>query len=125
VLASVFSALSLVLAAVGLYGILSYAVTRRIPEIGIRMALGAGRADVLRMIFREVSRIVGVGIAFAIPVVLVSRKLVAGLLFGVSATDPAVIAVSCPILLAVAAVAGFLPARRAARVDPMVALRCD
>ncbi len=124
-LAAGFSALALVLAAVGLYGILSYAVTRRIPEIGIRMALGAGRPDVLRMIFGEVSRIVGVGIAIAIPVVLVGGRLLSGLLFGVSVMDPSVVIFSSSILLAVAAVAGFLPARRASRVDPMVALRCD
>ena len=124
-LASGFGALALVLAAVGLYGILSYAVTRRTPEIGVRMALGARRADVMRMIFGEVLRVVVIGIAIAIPVVFACGKLVAGMLFGVSVMDPAAILIAASTLGAVAAIAGFLPARRASRVDPMVALRCD
>jgi predicted permease len=124
-LASGFGVLALVLAAVGLYGILSYSVTRRTPEIGIRMALGAERADVLRMILGQVLRIVAIGMAIAIPVVLVGGKLVAGMLFGVSVMDPAAIVIAASVLAAVAAIAGFVPARRASRVDPMVALRCD
>jgi ABC-type antimicrobial peptide transport system permease subunit len=124
-LASGFGALALVLAALGLYGILSYAVTRRTPEIGVRMALGAKRADVLRMIFNEVLRIVALGIAVAIPAVFACGKLVAGMLFGVSVMDPAAIGIAAFTLAAVAALAGFVPARRASRVDPMVALRCD
>jgi putative ABC transport system permease protein len=124
-LASGFGALALILAAVGLYGILSHAVTRRTPEIGVRMALGAKRADVLRMIFSEVLSIVALGIAVAIPVVLACGKLLAGMLFGVSVLDPAAIVIAAFTLGAVAAIAGFVPARRASRVDPMVALRCD
>ena len=124
-LASGFGALALVLAAVGLYGILSYAVTRRTPEIGVRMALGAKRADVLRMILSEVLRIVAIGVAIAVPVVFACGKLVAGMLFGVSVMDPAAIVIAASTLGAVAAIAGFVPARRASRVDPMVALRCD
>jgi ABC-type antimicrobial peptide transport system permease subunit len=124
-LASGFGVLALVLAAVGLYGILSYAVTRRTPEIGVRMALGAKRADVLRMIFSEVLRIVVIGIAVAIPIVFACRKLLAGMLFGVSVMDPAAMVIAAFTLAAVAAIAGFVPARRASRVDPMVALRCD
>ena len=88
-LASGFSVLALALAAVGLYGILSYAVTRRTPEIGVRMALGARRGDVLRMIFGEVLRLVAIGVAIAIPVAFLGGKLVNGMLFGVSVTDPA------------------------------------
>jgi predicted permease len=124
-LASGFGALALVLAAVGLYGILSYAVTRRTPEIGVRMALGARRADVLRMIFGEVLRILTVGMVIAIPAVFVCGKLLAGMLFGVSVMDPAAIGIAALTLAAAAAIAGFVPARRASRVDPMVALRCD
>jgi putative ABC transport system permease protein len=124
-LASGFGALALVLAAVGLYGILSYAVTRRTPEIGVRMALGAKRPDVLRLIFSEVLRVVVIGIAVAIPVVFACGKLVAGMLFGVSVTDPVSFLAAASTLGAVAAIAGFVPARRASRVDPMVALRCD
>ncbi len=124
-LASGFSLLALLLAAVGLYGVLSYTVTRRTSEIGIRMALGAMRGDVLRMILGEVVRVVLIGIAIALPVAFACSKLVAGMLFGVSLTDPDTILLSSSILLAVAALAGFLPARRASRVDPMVALRCE
>lgn len=124
-LASGFGVLALVLAAVGLYGILSYAVTRRTPEIGVRMALGAKRADVLRMIFGEVLWVVAIGIAIALPVAFACGKLVARMLFGVSVMDPAAIVIAASTLGAVAAIAGFLPARRASRVDPMVALRCD
>ena len=124
-LASVFSVLALVLAAVGLYGIQSYAVTRRTAEIGVRMALGASRSGVLRMIFGEALRLISIGIAIAVPVAFAGGKLVTGMLFGVSAKDPAAVIVSSSILLGVAAVAGFLPAHRASRVDPMTALRCE
>ena len=124
-LASGFGMLALVLAAMGLYGILSYAVTRRTPEIGVRMALGAKPADVLGMIFGQVFRVVVIGIAVAIPVVLACGKLVAGMLFGVSVTDPVSFLAATSTLAAVAAIAGFVPARRASRVDPMVALRCE
>jgi ABC-type antimicrobial peptide transport system permease subunit len=122
-LSSGFSALALALAAVGLYGVLSYAVTRRTPEIGVRMALGAKGAQVLRMIFGSVLRMVLMGIAIAVPVVWACGRLISGMLFGVSVADPGAIVISASILLCVAALAGFLPARRASRVDPMVALR--
>jgi ABC-type antimicrobial peptide transport system permease subunit len=89
------------------------------------MALGARRADVLRMIFGQVLRILTVGMVIAIPAVFVCGKLLAGMLFGVSVMDPAAIAIAAFTLGAVAAIAGFIPARRASRVDPMVALRCD
>ena len=124
-LASAFGVFALVLAAVGLYGILSYSVTRRTPEIGVRMALGAKRGDVLRMILGQVLRIVAIGMAIAIPLVFVGGKLVAGMLFGVSVMNPAAIVIAASTLGAVAMIAGFVPARRASRVDPMVALRSD
>ncbi|MGH9639089.1 MAG: FtsX-like permease family protein, partial [Bryobacteraceae bacterium] len=124
-LASGFSLLALLLAAIGLYGVMSYAVTRRTAEIGIRMALGAVRGDILRMIFREVLVLVAIGIAAAVPVSIACGKLISGMLFEVSATDPVTIAIASSILIAVAAIAGFLPARRAARVDPMTALRYE
>jgi predicted permease len=124
-LASGFGLLALLLAAVGLYGVMSYTVTRRTAEIGVRMALGALRGDVLRMVLGEVVRVVLIGTAIALPVAFFCSRLVTGMVFGVSVTDPGTIIVSSLILLAVAAVAGFLPARRASRVDPMVALRCE
>jgi putative ABC transport system permease protein len=124
-LASGFGALALLLAAVGLYGILSYAVTQRTPEIGIRMALGAKRTDVLLMILWAALRIVVIGVAVAAPVVFFCGKLISGMLFGVTAADPAAVVIAVSTLAAVAAIAGFLPARKASRVDPMVALRCE
>lgn len=124
-LASGFSLLALLLAAVGLYGVMSYTVTRRAAEISVRMALGATRGNVLRMVLSEVLQVVAVGIAIALPTAFVSSKLIAGMLFGASATDPGTIVFSSSILLIVAAVAGYLPALRASGVDPMIALRCE
>lgn len=124
-LASGFSLLALLLAALGLYGVMSYAVTRRTTEIGLRMALGAMRGDVLKAILGEVVLLVSVGVAIALPVAFACGKLISAMLFGVSATDPASDAFSAAILISVAATAGFLPARRASRVDPMVALRYE
>lgn len=122
-LASGFSLLALLLAAIGLYGVMSYAVTRRTAEIGVRMALGAMRSDVLGMVLREVLAVITVGIAVAIPVAFACSKLISGMLFGVSVSDPATMFVSCFTLMGVAAFAGFIPAHRASRVDPMIALR--
>ncbi len=124
-LVSGFSLLALLLAAVGLYGVMSYAVTRRTAEIGVRMALGAVSGDVLSMVLGEVLRLIFIGIAIAIPAAFVCSKLIAGILFGVSVTDPGTIAAACSILVIVAVIAGFLPARRASRVDPMTALRSE
>jgi len=122
-LLSVFGSLALILAAVGLFGVMAYTVVRRTGEIGIRMALSAKRADVVGMILREVLILVGVGIALGIPTALASRNLLARFLFGLSADDPATIAAVSAILVAVAALAGYIPARRASRVDPLIALR--
>lgn len=124
-LASGFSLLALLLAAIGLYGVMSYAVTPRTAEIGVRMALGALRGNILRMILREVLLVVAIGIAVAIPIAFACGKFISGMLFGISAADPVTVVIASSILIAVAAIAGFLPARRASRIDPMVALRYE
>jgi predicted permease len=124
-LASSFAGIALLLAGIGLYGVVSHTAARRVPEIGIRMAVGAGRADIFRLIMREALWLVAVGLAVGIPAMLMARRLIASLLFGVGANDPGTLAASLALLVGVAAVAGFLPARRAMRVDPMTALRTE
>lgn len=124
-----FSLLALLLVCVGLYGILSYAVARRTGEIGIRMALGAQRGDIATMVLRETLRLVALGIVLGVPasfaVARSASSVIAGLLFGLSPTDVATVVGATLVMLAVAGFAGFLPARRASRVDPMVALRYE
>jgi ABC-type antimicrobial peptide transport system permease subunit len=120
-----FGTLALLLACVGLYGVMAFAVAGRTSEIGIRMALGAERTGVLAMILRETLMLVVIGVALGIPAALASTHLLASVLFGVTPNDPATIAGTTLLMLAVAACAGFIPARRAAAVDPMVALRCE
>ena len=122
-LCSVFGGLALALAAVGLYGVMAYAVGRRTREIGVRMALGAARADVMRMVLRESLLPVAAGIAVGIAGALALARLVAGMLYGVAARDPLTLAVAAATLLAVSLAAAALPARRASRVEPMAALR--
>src|SRR5215831_4986174 len=124
-LSSGFGLLALLLSCLGLYGILSYAVARRTNEIGVRMALGADRRDVLWLVLRDALRLVLIGAALGVPTALAAARLVASQLFGISAADPGAIVVATLMLLAVAALAGYLPARRATRVDPLVALRCE
>jgi predicted permease len=123
--AGVFGLLALVLATVGIYGTVSYSVNRRTREIGIRMAMGAGRGQVLGMIFRQGALLVGGGLAIGLPLAFVGTRLIASLLYGVSATDTVTFASVSVILAIVAFVASFVPARRAATVDPMVALRYE
>ena len=124
-LSSFFALLALLLACVGLYGVLSYEVARRTHEIGIRMALGAQRRNVVGMVMRETMLLVVVGIFIGLSAALGATRLIARLLYGVTPHDPLTIALASALLLTVAALAGYLPARRAARVDPMVALRHD
>jgi ABC-type antimicrobial peptide transport system permease subunit len=124
-LSSLFGLLALLLVSVGLYGTLAYAVTRRTGEIGIRMALGARRSQVLWMVLRESLLVAGIGLAVGLPAALALTRLVASLLFGVKTYDGVTIVVTVVILSAVAAVAGFLPANRAARIDPMRALHYE
>jgi predicted permease len=119
---ALFGGLALLVASVGLFGLMSYSVARRTSEIGIRMALGAKPADVLRQVMGESMVLVLVGVVLGVAGALAAGRLVASLLFGVQATDAASMTMAVIVLVIVASIAGYLPARRAARVDPMVAL---
>ena len=124
-LSSWFGAFALLLAAIGLFGVLAYNVTRRTNEIGLRMALGAERGGVIWMVLREALLLVGVGVAIGVPLALVLAQSVSSLLYGLKPTDSLAISAAAVILFVVAAIASYLPARRASRVDPMVALRYE
>ncbi len=122
-LASFFGLMALVLALVGVYGVMSYRVAQRTRELGIRLALGAERSQVLWLVLRSALGIVFAGIALGLPMAIAATRLVKSYLFGLTASDPLTFAVMTVILATVAIVAGYLPARRAARVDPVIALR--
>jgi putative ABC transport system permease protein len=122
-LLGLFAAIALLLAATGIFGVISYSVSRRTHEIGIRVALGASRGAILRMILRETLTLTIVGLAIGVPCALAASHLIGHLLFGVSANDPLTLAAVAFMLAAVAILAGYAPARRAMRVDPLVALR--
>ncbi len=124
-LSTVFGGLALLLACLGLYGLMAYAVTRRTGEIGIRMALGAPRAQIVWLTVRGALALVCAGAAIGLPVSVRAARYARTLLFGLTTSDPWVMAVSMGALLAVAAIAGYLPSRRASRVDPMAALRYE
>jgi predicted permease len=124
-LLGLFALMALVLAATGIFGVISYSVSRRTNEIGIRVALGASRNTILSMILREILMLTLAGLAVGLPCALAASHLVGHMLFNVSANDPATLAGVAFVLAAVAALAGYIPARRAMRVDPMVALRYE
>jgi predicted lysophospholipase L1 biosynthesis ABC-type transport system permease subunit len=119
----VFAVLALVLASVGLYGVLGYAVARRTAEIGLRLALGASRGDVLRSILRRSLIVVLAGLVIGVPATMLLSKPLAGLLYGVAPTDPRILAGAAVCLVVVGLAAAAVPALRAARVDPLTALR--
>jgi ABC-type antimicrobial peptide transport system permease subunit len=123
VVSAFFGAIALLLAMIGLYGTLSYRVTGRRNEIGVRLALGAARTRVLGMVLGEVGRLVFAGIAIGIVVALASTRLLASFLFGVTASDPKTLLLSAVVLALVSVAAGALPAWHAARLDPMEAVR--
>ncbi len=124
-LLGVFAAMALVLAATGIFGVISYSVSCRTNEIGIRVALGASRSSILSMVLRESLVLTFAGMALGVPCALAASQLLGHLLFNVSANDPATLAAVACTLAAVATLAGYIPARRAMRVDPMVALRYE
>jgi putative ABC transport system permease protein len=117
--------LALLLAAAGLYGVIAYTVSRRTIEIGIRMALGASTADVIVMVVGEGARLSIAGIVIGIVAAFALTRLVSGLLYGVAPADPLSFVISAVVLLAIAVVSSYLPARRAAEVDPLVALKAE
>jgi ABC-type antimicrobial peptide transport system permease subunit len=124
-LASSLGAAALVLAAVGLYGLLAYMVARRTPEIGVRMALGARRGEVVWLVFRQSATLIAIGLVVGLTAVAIVTRFVRGMLFGLSPLDPATLLAVSLIFVLVATLASYIPARRATTIDPLVALRCE
>ena len=124
-LVSFFGLLALLLACIGLYGVMAHGVVRRTKEIGIRMALGAERRRIVWMVMRETIVLVLVGIVIGVPIALGAARLVSSQLFGLRAADPLTLLVAASMLTGVALLAGFLPARKASKVNPLVALRYE
>jgi ABC-type antimicrobial peptide transport system permease subunit len=120
-----FAVLALILAAVGIYGVMSYNVTRRRREIGIRMALGARQGTVLGQVLRQTVVVSVIGVGIGVAAVLLTTRFMAPLLFGLSERDPATLAGVSLVLLITTAIAGFFPARRAATIDPVRAIKTE
>jgi ABC-type antimicrobial peptide transport system permease subunit len=124
-LATVVGGVAMMLASIGLYGLLSGAVARRTEEIGIRMALGAGRSTIAKMVLREVATLVLIGLAIGVPASMALERFVRSQKFGLGPADPQTLIAVFVTVSALAAIAGYLPARRAARIDPLVAVRTE
>jgi ABC-type antimicrobial peptide transport system permease subunit len=124
-LSAFFGLLAVFLSCIGLYGLMSYVVGRRTGEIGIRMALGAGRSQVGWQVMREMLLLLAVGIAVGFPITLIGSRLVGNMLYGLSAVDPLSVVAALLFLVCAGLLAGYLPARRASRIDPLTALRYE
>jgi ABC-type antimicrobial peptide transport system permease subunit len=120
-----FAAIGLVLAVIGLYGVIAFLVAQRTQEIGVRMALGADRGDVLRLVMGKSLRLIVCGTVVGLIAALAVSRVLASLLFGIGSRDPVTYVLVTLLLIVVASLATLIPARSASRVDPMVALRCD
>jgi ABC-type antimicrobial peptide transport system permease subunit len=125
VMLAVAGGMALLLGIVGLYGVIAYSVSQRRQEIGIRIALGAGKSDVLKMVISQGIKLVLIGVAIGLAGALGLRRLLSGLLYGVKPGDPLTLVAVSALLIAVALLASYIPARQAAKVDPMVAIRQD
>ena len=121
----VLAGIALLLTVVGIFSVLAYTVDRRMGEFGVRMALGARQRDVLRLILGQSMKLTLGGAALGLAGALVSSRVLESMLYGVTATDPVTFTAVSALLMAVAGLAGYLPARRAARVDPVIAMRAD
>jgi ABC-type antimicrobial peptide transport system permease subunit len=121
----IFAALALTLSAIGIYGVLAFAVSSRTGELGVRMAIGAQRGDILRLVLRQGAWLVGIGMGIGLIGALAGGRVLAARLFGVSATDPATFGIVVVLLAGIALLACYLPARRAAATNPIVALRYE
>jgi ABC-type antimicrobial peptide transport system permease subunit len=124
-LLSFFGALTLLLTSIGLYGTMSYTVERRTRELGIRMALGAEKRDVLQMVLVETGILVLIGVAIGVPVTMGATRFIASMLYGVTTTDPVTLCLATFGMFLIALLAGYVPARRATNVDPVLALRYE
>jgi ABC-type antimicrobial peptide transport system permease subunit len=122
---AMFAATALLLAGVGIYGVMSYAVTRRVREIGIRSALGASRQEIVGLVLRQGMRVAGIGMAAGLVAAVALTRLMSALLYGVSPADPLTLVAVTVLLGAIALLACYIPARRATAVDPLIALRSE